>query len=438
MQARTEQYADRLAQMIQIPTVSVKGQEDRGVFYQFHHLLRRLFPQLFRLCEFEDLNGSFLLRWKGAADRAPILLMNHHDVVEASGSWTYPPFSGTVADGKLWGRGTLDTKGGLFAMLQAAEELVGQGFQPRQDVYFFSACTEESDGTGADIMSLRLQQRGIRFAFVLDEGGMILPEPIGGAKGDFAMVGLGEKGCADLKFIARSGGGHASTPGKNTPLVRLGKFMAAAEKKPLFQSKIPQPILGMFRSVASTMGWPMRMILGHPKLFAPILVGVIPKVSETAGAMLRTTLAFTMAQGSDGANVLPQEAWVIGNMRFSHHQGRDSSIDAVRKLAKKFDVEVQVLDPGFSSPISSPDSEGFRLVERAITQVFPGTHTSPYLMTGASDCRFMSRVSDHCIRFAPFKISHDQMASIHGIDENVDLSALAPAVDFYKYILEEA
>lgn len=438
METRTQQYADRLAQMIRIPTVSVKGQEDRSVFYQFHHLLRSLFPGLFRACEFEDLNGSFLLRWKGISQDAPILLMSHHDVVEAGGSWTYPPFAGRITEDKLWGRGALDTKGSLFAMLQAAEELIDRGFQPRRDVYFFSACTEESDGSGADRMSLRLQQRGIRFAFVLDEGGMILPEPIGGAKGDFAMVGLGEKGCADLKFIARSGGGHASTPGKNTPLVRLGKFMAAAEKKPLFQAKIPQPIQGMFRSVAATMGFPMKGILGHPRLFAPILVHVIPKVSETAGAMLRTTLAFTMAQGSDGSNVLPQEAWVIGNMRFSHHQGRESSVEAVRKLAAKYDVEVEVLDPGFSSPISSPDSDGFRLVERAVGKVFPGTHVSPYLMTGASDCRFMSRVSDNCIRFAPFKICHEQMASIHGIDENVDLSALVPAVDFYQYILEEA
>ena len=438
MQTRTEQYADRLAQMIRIPTVSVKDQQDHSAFYQFHHLLRSLFPRLFRVCQFEDIRGSFLLRWKGSSDQAPILLMNHHDVVEATGNWAYPPFAGKIAEGKLWGRGTLDTKGGLFAMLQAAEELLEHGFTPARDVYFFSACTEESDGTGADLVSLRLQQQGIRFAFVLDEGGMILPEPIGGAKGDFAMVGLGEKGCADLKFIARSTGGHASTPGKNTPLVRLGKFMAAAEKKSLFRSQMPQPIVGMFRSVAATMPQPMKLILGHPKLFEPILLRVIPMISETAGAMLRTTLAFTMAQGSDGANVLPQEAWVIGNMRYSHHQGKDSSIEAVRKLAAKYDIEVQVLDPGFASAISSPDSQAFQLVERAIDRVFPGTHTSPYLMTGASDSRYMSRVSDHCIRFAPFKISHAQMASIHGIDENVDLSALAPAVDFYKFILEEA
>lgn len=435
--SRTEGYAQSLSRMIQAETVSVKNQTDRAKFYAFHDLLRQLFPNLFAACIFEDFDGSILLYWKGMSANAPILLMNHHDVVEATGDWKYPPFSGAVAEGKLWGRGALDTKGGLWAMLQAAEELVCDGYVPAQDTYFLSACTEETDGSGADTISKELQNRGIRFSMVLDEGGMILPEPIGGAKGTFAMVGLGEKGCADLKFVARSAGGHASTPGKNTPLVRLGKFMAAVEKSNIFKSDIPPAIAEMFKKLASTMSQPLKFVLGHPGFFKPLLLKVIPMVSNTAGAMLKTTLAFTQAKGSDGSNVLPQEAYVVGNMRFSHHQGGEKSIDAVRKLAAKFDIETVVLEPGFASPLSNCDSDAFRLVERAVSATYPGVITSPYLMTGASDSRFLSRVCDNCIRFAPFQISDAQMDSIHGIDENVDLSTLAPAVDFYKFIIRE-
>ena len=267
---------------------------------------------------------------------------------------------------------------------------------------------------------------------------MILEEPMAGAKGTFAMVGLGEKGCADLKFIARSAGGHASTPGKNTPLVRLGKFMAAAEKADLFEGDISPVVCEMLKRISSTMNQPLKFILGHAKALKPILLKVIPSVSATAGAMLKTTLAFTMAQGSAGYNVLPQEAWVIGNMRFSHHQGGPSSFEEVRKLAEKYDIEMEILDPGFSSSLSDYNTHAFRLVEQAVTQVFPGVITTPYLMTGASDCRYMSRVSDNCLRFAPFRITQEQMGAIHGLNENVDLSALAPAVDFYKYIITEA
>ena len=434
---RTEQYAQRLAALIRQETVSSQNQTDKRKFHDFQELLREQFPNVFACCEQEDFDGSFLLRWKGNSSKSPVMLMNHHDVVEAPGSWTYPPFSGTIADGKLWGRGTLDTKCGLWAMLQAAEELVRNGFVPNRDVYFVSACTEETDGSGAKAISDELKHRGIRFDLVLDEGGMILEEPIGGAKGIFAMIGLGEKGCADLQFVARSSGGHASTPGKNTPLVRLGKFMAAAEDASLFRADMHPVVQEMLRRISATMSQPVKFILGHPEWFKKWLLKLMPEVSHSAGAMLKTTLAFTMAKGSEGSNVLPQEAWVMGNMRYSHHQGRESSIEAVRSLASRYDIETVVVDPGFSSPMSDYRSEGFRLVEKAVAAVFPGVIPSPYLMTGASDSRFMGQICDTCIRFAPIFVSETQMGSIHGIDENVDLSALAPAVDFYKYILTE-
>lgn len=436
-ESRTEYYASCLSRLIQEETVSSWNQTDKSKFYRFQDLLREIFPTIFSVAEYEDFDGSFLLRWKGKDGQEPILLMNHHDVVEASADWKYPPFSGTIAEGKLWGRGTLDTKGGLWAMLQAAEELAKEGYTPGTDIYFFSDCAEETDGSGADAVSRTLLERDIQLSLVLDEGGMILEEPIGGAKGTFAMVGLGEKGCADLKFIARSSGGHASTPGKDTPLVRLGKFMAEVEKSDLFDADIPPVICEMFKKVSYSMQQPMKFVLGHPEMLKPLLLKVIPSVSPAAGAMLKTTLAFTMAQGSESSNVLPQEAWVIGNMRYSHHQGSTSSFEEIKKMAEKYDIETVILNPGFSSPLSEHNTPAFRLVERAVSAVFPDTITSPYLMTGASDCRFLSRVSENCLRFAPFRITNEQMDSIHGANENIDLSALAPAVDFYKYIMTE-
>jgi len=266
---------------------------------------------------------------------------------------------------------------------------------------------------------------------------MIVHEPIGGAKGAFAMVGLGEKGCADLRFIARSSGGHASTPGKNTPLVRLGKFMTEVEKGRIFPAKISPTVHEMFSRLSASMHGPLKFILSHSRLFAPILLKVMPMVSNAAGAMLKTTVAFTMAAGSDGANVLPQAAWVIGNMRFSHHQGGKGSIEAITRLAAKYDIETEVLDPGFDSGLSDYRTDAFRLVEHAVSAIFPGVKTSPYVMTGASDCRYMSRVCKNCLRFTPLAIDNAQLDSIHGIDENISLSTLAPAVDFYRHILTE-
>lgn len=436
---RTEAYAAALAKLIQMETVSSLEQDDPEKFTRFHGLLMETFPRLFGTADTELFDGSLLLHWKGKdPNKPPILLMSHHDVVEAPGHWTHPPFSGEIAEGKLWGRGTLDTKGNLWAMLQAAEELIGEGFVPAGDVYFESARNEEINGAGADAISKALKQRGIRFLFTLDEGGMMLHDPIGGADGTFAMVGVGEKGCADLRFIARSKGGHASSPGKNTPLVRLGKFMAAVDTSEVFQIQLAPVVREMFARMAPTMKGPMQKLFSHTDQLAPVLGRVLPKFSATAGAMVKTTIAFTMCQGSQGRNVLPQEAWVIGNMRYSHHQGRDKSIAAIRKLAKKYGIETEVMEPGFPSPITDWHGEPFHLVERAVQAVYPEVIPVPYLMTGGSDSRFFSRVSAHNLRFAPFLITEQQLDSIHGVDENVDLNTLAPAVDFYKYILREA
>ncbi|MBQ9783999.1 MAG: M20/M25/M40 family metallo-hydrolase [Clostridia bacterium] len=434
---RTNAYAERLSRMIQAETVSHKDSFDRAKFDRFHALLRELFPTLFAVCTVEDFDGSLLLRLCGTGTGAPILLMNHHDVVEAPGEWKYPPFSGEIAEGRVWGRGTLDTKGGLWAMMQACEELLHEGWRPACDVYFLTTCNEETSGAGADRISRELEARGIRFSFVLDEGGMILDEPIGGAKGKYAMVGVGEKGCADLKFIARSKGGHASTPPKNSPLVRLGKFMAAVEKSNIFDVRLSPTVQATLKSLSSSMSGAMKLFLGHPRLFAPLLSRVMPSVSSAAGAMLKTTVAFTMASGSDGTNVLPQEAWIVGNMRYSHHQGGKSSINAIARLAKKYDIETVVLNAGVDSPLSSHESPAFALVTRALNRVYPTVRVAPYVMNAASDSRFLSRVCDNCLRFAPFSISDEQLASVHGIDECVDLDTLAPAVDFYRFILSE-
>lgn len=434
---RTLGYAGVLSKMIQKETISSWEDTDPAKFRAFHGLLREAFPKIFGVCAFEDFDGSFLMRWKGKNPKAaPILFMNHHDVVEATGDWAYPPFSGKITEDKIWGRGALDTKGGLFCMLQAAEELAEEGFVPEQDIYFESACTEETSGNGADTISRVLEKRGIRFEMVLDEGGMIVYDPIGGADSHFAMIGVGEKGCADLKFIARSKGGHASMPPKGTPLVRLGRFMFACDYSNLFDTELSPAVAEMFARMAPTMTGVTKRIFSDPMKYKKLLATLMPRLSVAGGAMVKTTVAFTMAKGSDSTNVIPEEAYVIGNMRFSHHQGQQASFEAVKKLAKRYDLEMEILDPGFESAVTDFNGAPFKRVEAAVKKHFPDVIAAPYIMTGASDARYFSRVSDHCLRFCPFKISDEQLDSIHGVNECLDLSALAPAVDFYKTLYQ--
>lgn len=436
---RSMQYAEILSKLIKVETISARENTDITKFLGFHEVLRETYPNLFGAVECENFDGSLLLKWKGTdPSLKPIMLMNHHDVVEASGEWTHPPFSGAIADGKVWGRGTLDTKGGLAMMFQAAEELIGEGFTPKRDTYFVTACTEEIGGRDADAMSRALEERKMEFHLVLDEGGMILYDPIGGADGTFAMIGVGEKGYVDLKFIAKSRGGHASAPGKNTPLVRLGKFMAEAEKAECFDVQMSDTVKEMLSRFSPTMSGVMKTACSNVNAFKPVLKKVMPMISPAGAAMLRTTLAFTMSKGSDGSNVIPQEAWVVGNMRFSHHQGKKASIEAITALAKKYDIETEIIDASIESGITDFKGEAFRFIEEALHNVLPEYRPVPYIMNAATDSRYFCRVCDNCIRFVPFKIDKQQLDSVHGIDENVDVATLAPAVDFYRYLLMNA
>lgn len=430
------EYANGLSRLIKIETISEFYQKDKCKFYEFHKVLKKEFPNVFNTCELEDFDGSLLLKWKGESASAPAIFMNHHDVVEATGEWEHPAFSGEIADGKLWGRGALDTKGGLYCMLQAAEELIESGFVPKNDIYFESACTEETDGTGCDLITKELQKRGVKFSLALDEGGMLMYDPIGGADGMFAMVGVGEKCYADIKFVAHSNGGHASAPSKDTPLVRLGKFMAEVDKGNVFDVELSSTMQEMLRRMAPTMKAPLNKLLTSPEKIKTILKKALPKMSANASAMLKTTIAFTMAGGSSSTNVIPEEAYVIGNMRFSHHQGSKNSIDEITKLAKKYDIEVEIQDLGIESHISSYDTPQFKLIENAVNACFDNVITAPYITNTASDCRYMSRICNNCYRLTPFIISEEQLKSIHGVNECVDISCLKPAVEFYKYIMK--
>ncbi len=435
---REMQYAEILSKLVKVETISSRENKDTTKFLEFHKVLREIYPNVFSTLECAVVDGSLVLKWNGTdSSLEPVMLMNHHDVVEASGEWKYPAFSGEIAEGRVWGRGTLDTKGGLSMMLQAAEELASEGFTPKRDTYFVSTCTEETGGEAGNKISQMMKDNNLHFYMVLDEGGMIVPDPIGGADGIFAMIGVGEKGYMDLKFTAKSNGGHASAPGKNTPLVRLGKFMAEAEKAKCFDVQMSDTVREMLSRFAPTMSGIMKTACGNVGTFKPLLELVMPMISPAAAALLRTTLAFTMCKGSNGSNVIPQEAWVVGNMRFSHHQGKKSSVEAITELAKKYDIETEILDDGMESGITDFNGEQFKFIEKAVNTVFPDYRPVPYIMNGASDSRYFTRVCDNCIRFVPFVIDNQQLNSVHGIDESVDIATLPSAVDFYKYVIKE-
>ncbi len=434
---REARYAETLSRMVRCETVSRKGEDQREKFLGFHRLLEELFPLVHGKLEKTEIDGNLLFYWKGKAHDRPLVLMSHQDVVPAEGEWKHEPFSGDIAEGKVWGRGSADTKCSVMGFFQAVEELLEQGFEPEQDVYLSSSCTEEFGGDGCPKLVEELSRRGVKPFLVCDEGGAIVQEPIGGVKGCYAMIGVLEKGRGALRLTARSGGGHASYPPKNSPIARLGKFIARVEKRDPMRADFEPEVTAMFRTLAPYGPFYLRLLFGNLWLFKPLLKKLLPKISPQAGALLKTTVAFTMQSGSDAPNVLPQQASLTLDLRYIPHQRLEESNRVIRELAARYDLETEVLMANDACEPVRIDSPAYALVEKVIGEVFPGLPTCPYVMTGGTDARFYQKICDACIRFSPVIYGPEQMKGMHGINENIDVCSLPGAVDFYKAVIRE-
>ena len=427
--------AQKLSRMVQCDTTSFDGQNEPERWEAFHKGLKELFPLVHERLEVTDIDGNLLYYWQGKSREKPILLMSHQDVVPAEGEWKHPPFAGVIEDGKVWGRGTGDTKCSLMAFLQAVEELLSEGYAPDCDVYLSSSCTEEVGGDGCPKLVEEVRRRGADLFLVMDEGGAIIREPIGGIPGNFAMLGVFEKGCADVNFTAHGKGGHASAPGKDTPIDRLSVFVRDVNKYP-FKRKLLPEVSAMFERLAPYASFPLKLVLGNLWLFGPVLKLVLPSISGTAAAMLRTTVAFTMSSGSQAYNVLPRSATLGANLRYIPHQGEQETLAILEKLARKHDLEMTVVNSNDYTTSADIHGEAFQAVEAAIRETFPGLPAIPYVMTGATDARFYQRYFPNCIRFSPVVYGPEQMSSMHAPNENLEFNCLPGAVRLYKNLIK--
>lgn len=434
---REKIYAEKLSRMIQYETVSVLGEVQREKFLGFHQVLEELFPLVHEHLEKNEIDGSLLFKWTGRHHDKPIVLMGHQDVVAAEGPWVHEPFSGDIEDGKVWGRGAADTKCSVMAFFQAVEELLGEGYEPEEDIYLASSSTEEIGGEGAPKTVAELEKRGVIPFLVIDEGGAIVEEPIAGFPGSYAMVGILEKGSGNVKVIARSNGGHASTPSKNSPIARLSRFVCDIEKHNPMTVDLEPELLTMLRKMSGYGPFAMRFLLGNLWLTKPFLKIAGPHLGSEMAALMRTTIAFTQQSGSKGANVLPQEASLILNMRYIPHQNKEESIAVIRKIASRYDLLVEDLGGDRSFPPVNAGGEAFRMVEEVIGDTFPGLPVIPYVMTGGTDAAYYQRICDACVRFSPVYYGPEQMEGMHGLNENIDTVSLPGAVDFYKALIRK-
>jgi len=429
-----------LQQLIRCKTVSYrdKSLEDDAEFEKLYALLPELFPNVHRVCEcVRPGERSLIFVWKGKSSDKPGVLMAHYDVVPVrQEEWDKPAFEALIENSELWGRGTLDTKGTFLGVLEAADNLIAEGFIPANDLYLCFAGDEEISGSGAPRNVDWLEQRGIRPEFILDEGGAVVTNVFPGCKVPCAVVGIAEKGPMDVKLTVKTKGGHASTPPAQSAIGILSKAVARVEASP-FPYTLTEPALKMFDTLARRSTFLYRVIFANLWCFSPVLNLICKKGGGELNALVRTTVAFTQARGSDASNVLPNEAWMVANLRIIPGQTPETTIQTLRQKINDDRVDVSMIYGNPPSIVSRTGDEPWQRLVDAVGANWTDAVVSPYLMLACSDSRHYGRISDHVYRFSAMALSKEERGMIHGRNERIPLETLVRTVAFYQTLIRK-
>ncbi len=439
--------AESLAAAIRAKTVSSRDDAalNADQFQALHAHLQARYPKLHATLKREVVAGlSLLYTWPGSDPSAkPILLMAHQDVVPIApgteNDWSAEPFAGTTKDGFVWGRGSWDDKANLIAQMEAVEMLVASGFKPKRTVYLAFGADEEAGGLrGAKAMAALLAERKVKLDFVIDEGLLITDGVMPGLKAPAALVGIAEKGFMSVLLQVSATPGHSSMP---PPPGTSAIAMMSAALKQLDEQQLPAGITGvareMFARIAPEMSGFGRVALSNLWLFGPLVRKQLEAGAST-NAMLRTTTALTIVNAGNKENVLPGRAEATVNYRLLPGDSTASVLAHVKKAVANDRFELSVL-PGAAEPskVAPTDSASYKLIERTVRELFPGTVVAPGLMIGGTDSQHFENVSDHIYKFSPVRAKVEDLPRFHGTNERISTSNLAELIRFYHRILSQ-
>jgi carboxypeptidase PM20D1 len=440
-----EQIAARLAGAIRFRTISNPDPAavDVRAFLGLHAHLERSFPRAHAALTREVIGDHTLLfTWPGTeATLRPLLLMAHQDVVPIEpgmeNAWIHPPFEGRIADGYIWGRGTLDDKSGVLSQLEAVELLLAQNWEPRRTVHLAFGHDEEIAGArGAAAVAALLRSRGVELEYVMDEGLVITVDALKGVPAPVALVGIAEKGFVVVELSVRSPGGHSSMPPPSTAIGILSTAVHRLEARQ-FPARLEGVAGSLFAHVGPEMPFLQRLVLANLWLSRWLLLRQLA-ASPATNAVIRTTTAVTQIDGGVKENVLPSQARAIVNFRTLPGDGPETVVEHVRAAIGDPRVAVRMLDSSPASGVSSLAAPSYRLVERTIRQVFPEVVVAPGLFIALSDSRHFAALTPNVYRFRPWRATLEDLRRIHGTNERISLADYESCVRFYAQLLRNS
>ena len=434
----------RFAKALTFPTVSYddRQQFDTEAFKNFHDFLDEAFPHVRERARRVVVNGYSLVYHLPGSDPTlePVLFMGHFDVVPVEENtldeWSHPPFAGVVADGIVWGRGSVDDKIGVMALMESLEALLADGIRPRRSVFLAFGHDEEVSGLdGAARVAEYFESQGIRFDFVLDEGGALTHGLLEGVDRPVAVVGISEKGYVNLVLTVNAPGGHSSQPPGQTGLGILARAIVRVEDNP-FPARLDF-LLPTFDAIGAYMPFGTRLAMSNLWLLSPLVESSLLGDKDSA-AGIRTTTAATMARGSPKSNILPTRATAVINFRILPGETVETVRQRIVDLIDDERVQVTAEYGSDPSPVSPTDSRGYDLLARTIRAMDESALVAPYMVRGGTDAKYFYGLSPNVYRFLPVPADARTVKFIHGIDEHVPVDVYLQAIRFYYHMIRQA
>ncbi len=440
---RDYEAIDRLSRAIRYETVSHEDTTEinYGQFEEFVMFLEENYPNLHEKTEITRIGTySLLYKWKGNnPSLKPALLLGHYDVVPVTENseqfWDYPPFSGEVAEGFVWGRGSLDDKGGIMSILEAAEQLMEEDFRPSRTIYIALHHDEEIGGLrGAKQVSEYLEGKGVELEYLVDEGPPVVIEILENVTVPIALIGVAEKGSVNIELLYRQEGGHSSMPPRVTVISELSRAINRIEQNPM-KAHFEGLIVETFEPLIPFMSFTQRLAFNNTWLFKP---RIVRKLSENAAtnAALRTTAAKTIFEAGFKENVLPVEGRVIINFRLHPNDSIEDVERYVRGVIRNPDIDVRIMERARNaSPVSNRQAPPYQMLKKTIQEQFKSALVSPSLFVAASDSRHFHNLTTNVYRFRPIRATHDDRARVHGINERIGTDNYLEMIDFQKKLI---
>lgn len=431
-----------LSEAIKIPTVTkYKDGDDQSSFPVFHEFLKKTFPEIFSRAKVTVINNYSLVIVIEGEDKSlmPGCFLAHQDVVPATPEgWETDPFGGTIKDGYVYGRGSQDMKSQLVTALYGLEILLRDGKEPLRTVYYCFGHDEEATGKdGARNIVAYLKEQGIRFAFVIDEGGTILDGKLLGIKNKLCLIGTCEKGYSDFILTSVKDGGHASSPKKKSSVDAIADAIHDLRRSPM-KTTWSEPLKLLFKTIAPYMNPLYKFLFVNRDILSPLMKFILSAVNPMTNSILRTTFAFTQMQGSDAPNVIPVKSTAIVNTRINIGETQQQVKEHIQKVVGK-EISVETYGFGFDpTPVSKTvGSEIYDTLVKSIEEVFDGFIVAPYPFIAATDAKYYYAVSDNVYRFTPFEITVDDQKRLHALNERCEIKSLPKAVAFFRTFLEK-